>query len=104
MGKENLGPQTSTLIRFVLFLIESLFVLGPSNHHHLYPQWSDVCPLTCNDPGGEEELADGLGKRTGGHSEPTQDTAQHDGPPAAQPLHQHAAEGTCGADGSSSEG
>lgn len=54
------------------------------------------CLLTCNKPGGDEELADGLGKRAGSHSKPTQDSAQHDRRSATKSLHQHATKGTCG--------
>lgn len=70
-----------------------------ASYLNLRTEWSNVHLLTCNDPSREEELADGLGKGTGGHSEPTQDSTQHDRPSAAEPLHQHATEGTCGPGG-----
>lgn len=52
------------------------------------------CLLTCNNPGRDEQLVDGLSKWAGNHSQATQDSAQHNRRPATEALHQHAAERT----------
>lgn len=57
-----------------------------------------VCLLTCNDSGSDVKLGDGAGERAGRHPNPAEDSAQHDGDPAAHFVHQHAAEGTWGSD------
>lgn len=64
---------------------------------HLKGQ-SPVCTLTCNDSSSDVELGDGAGEGAGGHPNPAEDSAQHDGGPAAHLLHQHTAERPCGSD------